>query len=59
MKEVLVLIPAYNEEESIGDFLKKLEEAGVVEGKKEQYYTVYSLFLRLESRCNFTSQLTL
>lgn len=29
MKEVLVLIPAYNEEESIGPFLKKLEEAGV------------------------------
>lgn len=31
MKEVLVLIPAYNEEESIGPFLKKLEEAGVYE----------------------------
>lgn len=31
MKEVLVLIPAYNEEESIGDFLKKLKEAGVYE----------------------------
>lgn len=31
MKEVLVLIPAYNEEESIGDFLKKLKAAGVYE----------------------------
>jgi len=29
MKEVLVLIPAYNEEESIGTFLNKLKEAGV------------------------------
>lgn len=31
MKEVLVLIPAYNEEESIGPFLNKLKEAGVYE----------------------------
>lgn len=31
MKEVLLLIPAYNEEESIGDFLNKLEQAGVYE----------------------------
>ena len=31
---------------TISFHLKKLEEAGVVEGKKEQYYTVYSLFLR-------------
>ena len=29
MKEVLVLIPAYNEEESIGPFLDKMKEAGV------------------------------
>ncbi len=29
MKEVLVLIPAYNEEESIGSFLNNLKEAGV------------------------------
>lgn len=28
---------------TISFHLKKLEEAGVVEGKKEQYYTVYSL----------------
>lgn len=31
MKEVLLLIPAYNEEESIGTFLDKLKEAGVYE----------------------------
>lgn len=31
MKDVLVMIPAYNEEESIGSFLKKLEEVGVYE----------------------------
>lgn len=31
MKEVLVLIPAYNEEESIGTFLNKLREAGIYE----------------------------
>lgn len=31
MKEVLLLIPAYNEEESIGTFLNKLEKAGVYE----------------------------
>lgn len=31
MKEVLLLIPAYNEEESIGTFLDKLKDAGVYE----------------------------
>lgn len=31
MKDVLVLIPAYNEEESIGPFLEKMRQAGVYE----------------------------